>query len=962
TFMAKNRYDHTEIERKAQEKWAALNLYETDLADTSKDPYYLLFEFPYPSGDLHIGHWYAFGLTDIYARLVRMQGKNVLFPVGFDAFGLPAENAAIKNGADPRAWTYANMERMRSQMKTMGTSVDWSKEVVTCSPEYYKWTQWLFAKLYEHKLAERREASVKWCPHDQTVLANEQVIDGKCERCGHDVEEKRLTQWFLKITEYAERLLTDLEPLPWREDIKDAQRAWIGKSEGAKLYFDLDFKLDPRANERRDSEGNPARIAVFTTRPDTIFGATYLVLAPEHPWMTLALKRDDAISNTDEVRAYVEQTARKTERERSENKEKTGVKLEGVSAINPATKEEVPIFVADYVLGSYGTGAVMAVPAHDERDFEFAQKHGLPIRHVIDPVTGEAQENPKDKDKIVAVVEHAGKVLTINWPKELGGRLLVGGTAEESEDAAVTAAREIAEETGYVDLELIERAPEQVHHSYFAFSKNQATTAHTTLLHFRLKSEKQDETKLEADEIGKFTVEWVSPEQAVREIHDDQHQYALARFTNYGPYTGDGLLRDSGAFGGRPNREVMQEIVEAIGGEITTNYRLRDWLVSRQRYWGCPIPVVYDPEGNPHLVPPEHLPWLLPEDVDFTPGAAGAGNSPLATSKELKQRVENIFGEGWTPEYDTLDTFVDSSWYYLRYLDPKDTNEFSDQTLMKAWLPVNRYSGGSEHTTMHLLYSRFFHKALFDMALVPTSEPFFERYNRGLVMGPDGHKMSKSKGNVINPDQVVSEYGADTIRMYLAFLGPYNEPGSYPWKPEGVQSMRRFLDRIVTLSGRLSDEEPSEAVRRALAKAARKVGTDTERFKLNTAISGLMVLVNELEALSAVPKAAYQQLLILLAPYAPHLAEYLHEALGGEGSVHQLPWPAADESLLTEETITLGVQIAGKRRGEVVLAPDASEEEALAAALSQPDVSKYLEGGKPSRVIYVPGRILNLIP
>src|SRR5581483_90159 len=459
----------------------------------------------------------------------------VLFPVGFDAFGLPAENAAIKNGVDPKAWTYANMERMREQMATMGTSIDWSKEVATCDPSYYKWTQWLFSKLYEHKLAERRAASVKWCPHDQTVLANEQVIDGRCERCGHLVEEKWLTQWFLKITEYAERLLADLEPLPWREDIKEAQRAWIGKSEGAKLYFNLDFKLDPSANERRDPEGNPARIPVFTTRPDTVFGATYVVLAPEHQWVKLALERTDAIENIEEIKAYVERAAQKTERERSENKEKTGVELKGVKAINPATKEEIPMYVADYVLGSYGTGAVMAVPAHDERDFAFAQKHGLPIKHVIDPITGEEQQDPKHKDKIVAVVEHDGKALTINWPKELGGRQLLPCHPPAGEDPAVTAAREIAEETGYVDLELVERAPEQVHHSYFAFSKNQATIAHTTLLHFRLKSEKKEEPKLEADEVGKFTVEWVTPEQAVREIHDDQHQYALARFTNYGP-------------------------------------------------------------------------------------------------------------------------------------------------------------------------------------------------------------------------------------------------------------------------------------------------------------------------------------------------------------------------------------------------------------------------------------------
>jgi leucyl-tRNA synthetase len=950
--MPKNRYDHHQIEKNAQEKWEKLDLYTTDLEDTTKDPYYLLFEFPYPSGDLHVGHWYAFALTDIYARYLRMKGKNVLFPMGFDAFGLPAENAAMKNGANPRDWTYANMERMRTQMRTMGASLDWSKEISTCSPEYYKWTQWLFTKLYEHGLAERRNASVKWCPKDQTVLANEQVIDGHCERCGTQVEEKWLTQWFFKITQYADRLLTDLEPLPWREDIKDAQRAWIGKSAGAKLRFALTVGEEP--------------VEVFTTRPDTVFGATYIVLAPEHPLIETLLP---VLKNASAVEAYLDATTRKTERERSENKEKTGVILEGVKAINPATNEEIPVCIADYVLGSYGTGAVMAVPAHDERDFAFAHAFDLPIRYVIDPITGEDQVDPKHKAKIVAVVEHEGKVLTIKWPKELGGRLLVGGTADEGEDAAVTAAREIAEETGYTDLELIERAEEQVHHSYFAFSKNQATIAHTTLLHFRLKTDTRQEQKLEADEVGKFEVEWVVPEQAVQDIHDDQHQYALARFVLKKPYTGDGSLRNSGPFDGRPNREVMTEITAAVGGEMMTNFRIRDWLVSRQRYWGCPIPVVYDPEGNPHLVPAEHLPWILPEDVDFTP----TGKSPLASSKELQNRVTRIFGEGWTPEYDTLDTFVDSSWYYTRYLDPKNTDAFSNQVLMKKWLPVDRYSGGSEHTTLHLLYARFLYKALFDMALVPTAEPFNERFNRGLIMGPDGQKMSKSKGNFINPDEFVQKYGSDAVRIYLAFLGPYNEPGNYPWKPSGVESIRRFLDRIVSLAERLTDEEPSEATLRALAKAGEKVATDTERFKLNTAVSALMVLVNELEALPAVPRAAYQQLVVLLAPYAPHVSEFLFDNLKltsthgaatetGHESVHQESWPTFDPALLGSDTVTLGVQIAGKRRGEVTIATDATEEEAASAALALPEVQKYLAEGKPSRIIYVPGRILNLMP
>ena len=948
--MAKERFDHKAIEKAAQKKWEELDLYTTDLKDDSKDPYYLLFEFPYPSGDLHVGHWYAFALTDIFARYQRMQGKNVLFPIGFDAFGLPAENAAIKHGVDPRKWTYENMDRMREQIRSMGTSVDWTKEVVTCDSSYYRWTQWLFLKFFEQGLAKRRNAAVKWCPNDKTVLANEQVMDGRCERCGHEVEEKNLTQWFLTITKYADRLLRDLDPLPWREEMKEAQRAWIGESEGAKLSFPLHSYTAESSDEGTDMN---MAIEVFTTRPDTLYGATYVVLAPEHPLVETLLP---AALNPDEMRAYRTATSRKTERERQEEKDKTGVLVGGVMAINPATNEPIPVYLADYVLASYGTGAVMAVPAHDERDFEFAKKFDLPIKYVIHPVTGEEQTDPKHKEKIVAVVEHEDKVLTIHWPKELGGRLLVGGTGEEGEAPSVTAAREIAEETGYTDLELVEEAEEKVHHGYFAFSKNQATIAHTTLLHFKLKSDARDEQKLEEDEKGKFTVEWVSKEQARKEIHDDQHLYALARFTEHGAYTGDGLLAHSGAFDGRSNREALWDIVAAAGGERVKNYRLRDWLVSRQRYWGCPIPVVYDPEGMPHAIPAEHLPWLLPEDVDFTPGK---NESPLASSNELKERVTSIFGEGWTPEYDTLDTFVDSSWYYLRYLDPKDEHDFTDQGMLKKWLPVDRYSGGSEHTTMHLLYARFFHKALYDLALVPTPEPFNERFNRGLILGPDGAKMSKSKGNVINPDDFVAKYGADAVRMYLAFIGPYNEPGSYPWNLDGVEAMRKFLDRIHALSGRLADAPVSEALARALGIASAKVGIDTDRFKFNTAISALMIALKEFEAAKEVSKEAYRAYLLLLAPFAPHLAEHLYEKTGGEGSVHEESWP---ESVIEEsDTTTIIVQVNGKKRGEITVGLDATEEEALHEAMKIEPVMKIIGEHAPQRTVYVPGRILNIV-
>ncbi|HEX5774610.1 MAG TPA: class I tRNA ligase family protein [Candidatus Paceibacterota bacterium] len=955
--MAKERYDHKAIEESAQAKWKTLDLYATDLTDAEREKYYLLFEFPYPSGDLHIGHWYAFALTDIYARYLRMRGKNVLFPIGFDAFGLPAENAAIKHGVDAKDWTYSNMEEMRAQIRSMGTSVDWSKEVVTCDPSYYKWTQWLFAKLFEQGLAERRNAAVKWCPQDQTVLANEQVMDGRCDRCGSEVEEKNLTQWFLKITNYADRLLRDLEPLSWREDIKEAQRAWIGESEGAKLSFALHSY---RTENAVDGEDMNMAVEVFTTRPDTLFGATYLVLAPEHPLVETLLASS---LNPEELRAYREATSRKTERERSENREKTGVLVGGVMAINPANKEPIPVYIADYVLASYGTGAVMAVPAHDERDFEFATKHALPIKYVVIPeMIDEGNPPVAGKEEVartlvLAIVRDpkTGKYLALKWKKE-GWTTFITGGAEEGEDLVEAAKREVAEETGYTDLSLVRVLDGPIQSRFFASHKDVNRVAVTTSILFELKSDARDEVAEE--ERAQHEAVWLDLDEITAEKmrHAEIAVITGRMARNPAPYLGDGILIHSGEFRGRANREAMWDIAVAAGGERMTNYRLRDWLVSRQRYWGCPIPVVYDPEGVPHLVPQEHLPWLLPEDVNFAP----TGESPLASSKELKDRVTRIFGEGWTPEYDTLDTFVDSSWYYLRYLDPNDDHDFTDQAMLKKWLPVDRYSGGSEHTTMHLLYSRFFHKALYDMALVPTPEPFRERYNRGLILGPDGQKMSKSKGNVVNPDEFVGKYGSDAVRIYLAFIGPYNEPGTYPWNLDGVVAMRRFLERVYALRERVLDEGAGTVSATTVGIAAGKVGSDIERFKFNTAISTLMIALRELEQQESIARSAYLDFLHLLSPFAPHLTEHLHEAVSGEeGSIHGSPWPEA--TAVEENEATIIVQVNGKKRGEMMLAKDAGEDEALARAKDVPTIAAHLEGKEVKKIVYVAGRVLNLV-
>ncbi len=946
-------YDHTEIEKKAREKWAGLNLYTTDLhkepaegGSASGGNYYLLVEFPYPSGDLHIGHWYAFAVTDIYARMLRARGKNVFFPIGFDAFGLPAENAAIKNGVDPKEWTYKNIERMRTQLASMGASFDWSKEVLTCDPSYYQWTQWLFTKLFEHGLAERREASVKWCPKDQTVLANEQVIDGHCERCGTEVAEKRLTQWFLKITQYAERLLAGLETLSWREEIKEAQRAWIGRSDGARLKFLI--------------SNSQFSIEVFTTRPDTIFGATYVVLAPEH---ALVQNNELGITNYEEVQKYIKKTAQKSERERSENKEKTGVKLEGVSAINPATNEEIPMYVADYVLGSYGTGAVMAVPAHDERDYQFAKAFNVPIREVIvpniidrrnPPVAGKKSVERKNVHAIVRDPE-TGKYLGLKW-KQFDWTTFPMGGMEEGESAEAAARREVAEETGYTDLTLVRVLPRRARAEYFAAHKDENRVAYTTAVVFELMSKNCEERS--ANENEQHEVIWFDESMLNYDhlTHAEVDEWS-AQLAGLDTYTGAGVLIDSGQFSGRGSEEAKWDIVAKVGGERATQYRLRDWLVSRQRYWGCPIPIVYDPEGKPHVISAEHLPWLLPTDVDFKP----TGKAPLASSKELKERVVKIFGEGWTPEYDTLDTFVDSSWYFARYLDSKNSHSFSDPALMQKWLPVDRYSGGTEHTTMHVLYARFFTQALYDLALVPMAEPFVERFNRGLIMGLDGGKMSKSKGNTLNPDEFVQKYGADAVRLYLAFIGPYNEPGSYPWNLDGVAAMRKFLERVVRMTKRAGNNKDSNAVTKALARASIKVSDDGDRFKFNTAIAALMSLLNELEKELHVSRKTAFTFVILLAPFAPHLTEHLWEQLGGEGSVHQTPWPVFDASLLVTAEVEVTVQVNGKRRASITLGINGTQEEAVALAREVPAVVVALGGKEPSRIVYVPGKILNLV-
>ena len=806
------RFDHQGFEGKWQEKWKQDGIYNVGARDKSKEKEYVLVEWPYPSGNLHIGHWYAFAVPDIYVRYKRMMGKQVLYPMGFDAFGLPAENAAIKRNINPREWTESNIEYMKGQLGSMGNAFSWDKTTSSTNPEYYKWTQWMFGEFFKNDIAYRGEGVVNWCPGCHTVIANEQVLaDGACERSGDLIEKKRMPQWMIRITNFADALIDDLDTLPqWPDHIKEAQRQWIGRSKGA----EIDFML---------SVGE--KVTVFTTRPDTLFGATYLVLAPEHAFVE---KYKDQIKNWSDVEAYVKVAKQKDDIERGDNtKEKTGVKLEGITATNPANNEEIPVYIADYVLGGYGTGAIMAVPAHDERDFAFAKKFELPIKNVI---------------TILAIADN---------PNELNE------TFDE-----------------YVQLRK--------------------------------------------------------------------------------PYCKTGRVRESGEFTGLNSEEAKIVITEKVGGKMTNTYRLRDWSIGRQRYWGVPIPIVYDPEGKAHAVPKEHLPWILPEDVDFTP----TGVPPLAKSKELKERTERIFGVGWTPEVETMDTFVDSSWYYLRYLDNHNDEELASAARQHDWMQVDTYFGGAEHTTMHLLYSRFWQKALHKLGLVNDSEPYAMRINRGLILGPDGNKMSKSKGNVVDPDEQVQLVGADTVKMYLAFMGPY-QGTNYPWDLGGVAGLRRFLERVYGLTEHITDKEPKEATN-LLHKTIKKVSEDIAAFKFNTAISAMMIFVNQAEK-TGLTLESHSDFLRILAPFAPHITEELWHEAGNIESIHKTNFPVFDAELAKDNAVTIGVQINGKHRGEITISPEASQDEAWEALQNSPDLQNRIASFEVKKIIYVPGRILNII-
>ena len=830
-----DKYNPREIEAKWQKRWEETRLYHTP--DDVKRPYFFLTMFPYPSGDLHIGHWYAYTPSDARARYMRMKGYDVMFPIGFDAFGLPAENAAIKHKIHPYQWTMRNIERMRRQLRSMGAMFDWEREVVTCQPEYYRWTQWFFLQFYKHGLAYRARSAVDWCPQCNTTLAREQVWgdDRHCERCGTPVIKKELEQWYLRITKYAEELLRH-DGLNWPERVITMQRNWIGKSEGAELIF-------------KSEQGDD--IVVFTTRPDTVYGATFMVLAPEHPLVAKLTTPEQRAA----VEVYVEAASRQTEIVRlAAEKEKTGV-FTGAYAINPATGARIPIWIADYVLMGYGTGAIMAVPAHDERDFAFARKYGLPVVVVIRPP---------------------------DW------------SGEELQAA----------------------------------------------------------------------------------------------------YTGPGPMVNSGPFDGMDSTEGIKAVTAYLAekglGRPAVTYRLRDWLISRQRYWGAPIPIVYCEKCGTVPVPEDQLPVLLPEDAEFLP----TGESPLKYHEGFRRTTCPQCGGPAERETDTMDTFICSSWYQMRYTSPHYDKGPFDPKAAKIWLPVQQYTGGIEHACKHLLYTRFFTKACRDMGLLDHDEPMLNLFNQGIVLGEDNEKMSKSRGNVVNPDDYVSTLGADTVRAYIMFIGPWELGGS--WNSRSIEGISRFLNKVWGLfvpspqrgegracpeqrEGTRGDSPSSQAspwegdggvaeLRRLTHKTIRTCTDHIEHFRFNVYLAALMEYTNHLLRLRETPVTstpawgeALRTLTLLLAPITPHLAEELWERLGQPYSVHQQPWPQWDAALAADQVITLVVQINGKVRARLEVPADISEADAKALAIACDGAKRHINGKTIQDVIYVPGKLVNIV-
>ncbi len=933
--------NYSEIEKKWQDYWEENETFKTDVRDFSKPKYYALDMFPYPSGQgLHVGHPEGYTATDIMSRMKRMQGYNVLHPMGWDAFGLPAEQYAVKTGNHPSTFTEKNIETFKKQLKMLGFSYDWSREISTADPKYYKWTQWIFKQLYRDKLAEVVDMPVNWCEELGTVLSNDEVIDGKSERGGFPVVRKNMKQWVMKITEYADQLIDQLDELDWPLSTKEIERNWIGRSYGAEVTFkvsDTDYEF-----------------VVFTTRCDTLFGATYCVLSPEHKLVNLITTSE----YREQVEAYQTECSRKSEMERTElNHEKTGV-FTGAYAINPVNQKKIPIWIADYVLATYGTGAIMAVPAHDERDYEFAKKYDLEIVQVLEEETGVPHKSEIKKNSIVAIIydQKDNKYLTLNWHDQ-GGRLFIGGTRRENESVVECALREIREETGYTDLTLVDILP-SINHHYYAYNKDQYFNIESTGLLFYLHSDQIDEQSLEDDEV--FDIEWVSAGVIEKEILDELHQKTYQYATQPGAMCGDGIHIQSEFLNGLGKEEAISKMLSWLEenncGIKRVNYRLRDWIFARQRYWGEPVPVVHMEDGSVELIDDEQLPLVLPEMKDYK---AHGGKAPLDNAKEWKNVVLN--GKKGVRETSTMPGAAGSSWYFLRYIDPHNDEAFADYELLKHWMPVDLYLGGPEHAVGHLLYARFWNNYLYDKGLSPVKEPFQKLVHQGMILGPNGEKMSKSKGNVINPDEMVQTYGADTLRLYEMFMGPLS--ADKPWNPKGVEGSKKFVDKVYRRFHELEivDEDIQE-LEKIYHQTVKKVTNDYESMDFNTAISQMMIFMNELNHKTSISRNYAEGFIKLFNPICPHITEEIwNTVLGHEETIAYEEWPKYDESKLIEDEKEIAVQVNGKVRATITINIDDSEDVIKEQAMNEENVLRHIEGKEVVKVIVIKGKIVNIV-